>query len=102
MLVFLLLLMPRLQRRLTLTLQALMFQKRQLLFGSQRLRIVAPDAAKRATFEKNRGADARPIMDAKFLDVENEGHRHLRAFFVAVVSAAFGWLTTSRRTILLV
>jgi hypothetical protein len=50
---------------------ALLRVKLDLSFDAQPFGIVAPEAAQRAAFKKNRRADARPIVNRKPLDVKD-------------------------------
>lgn len=53
---------------------AAVFTKNQFGLAALALRVVAPDAGQRAAFEKNGGADARPVLDGISANVEDDAH----------------------------
>ena len=55
--------------------QALFRKERHHGSGVDALRVMAPDAAQRATLQENCSADAGPVMNRKTLDIENAPQR---------------------------
>ena len=62
--------------RTAAALRAFRFMEEQLWFEGVRLRVVAPKAVQRTALQEYHRADARPVVNRKLLDVEDQCHQN--------------------------
>ena len=62
------------------TADAFLFQKLNLWFGAETLRVVTPTAPEGTALQKDRGTDSGTVMDAEPLYVKNRTHHSAHTF----------------------